>query len=236
MGNDKEEGAVNGNILHQIGSGDATHKSGSNITVIAEIEGVERHLEYDFLCVAAPYRGLQSVFASLTPLETRLIDSLRSYTFTTTLYSARRNPRHRTGIAYWPNNLQKGSPMEGIVADRFSKMAINNNDGFEDDEQDRVAYQFCDRVLKAEEKEILLQGVRDHLRRTGAKNAKILEQSSWEYFPHYDLQGCRDRSIYKRLASQGMMNTWWVGSSACFESILDVCSYNHLLVDHLVQR
>ena len=102
--------------------------------------------------------------------------------------------------------------------------------------RDRVAYQFNDRSLTKEEHGKLLPSLKAHLRATGSEDVQVKLQKVWDYFPHYDLHGVRKRNTYRRLARQGELSTWWIGSSNCFESVLDVTAYNELLVRHLIER
>ena len=52
------------------------------------------------------------------------------------------------------------------------------------------------------------------------------------YLAHFDVDGiCAKRYPWRLLEAQGKLNTCWVGSSACYESVLDVVNYNNLLLD-----
>ena len=102
--------------------------------------------------------------------------------------------------------------------------------------RDRVAYQFNDRSLTKTERGALLPALKAHLDNTGSEEVRIKLQKVWDYFPHYGLRDVRKRYTYRRLARQGELSTWWIGSSNCFESVLDVTAYNELLVEHLIRK
>ena len=102
--------------------------------------------------------------------------------------------------------------------------------------RDRVAYQFNDRALTKGERGTLITALKAHLQATGSEEVRIKLQKVWDYFPHYGLRDVRKKNTYRRLARQGELSTWWVGSSNCFESVLDVTAYNELLCEHLIAR
>lgn len=55
----------------------------------------------------------------------------------------------------------------------------------------------------------------------------------WDYFWHFDRHAIVEGCPWDLLDEQGNHRTIWAGSSACFESILDVVQYNELLFDML---
>ena len=56
------------------------------------------------------------------------------------------------------------------------------------------------------------------------------------YLPHFDVPGvCVKMYPWKLLEMQGENRTFWVGSSACFESVLDVVNYNRKLLAEKIE-
>jgi len=97
------------------------------------------------------------------------------------------------------------------------------------------AYQFWpdyDKSRETSAKEKLIT----ELEGTGLTGIEILNQSSWEYFPHFDNEGIQKLYPWKLLEYQGSQKTWYIGSSACYESTEDVVSYNHLLIDLFLSK
>jgi hypothetical protein len=52
-----------------------------------------------------------------------------------------------------------------------------------------------------------------------------------DYFWHFPQDAINDGVPWKLLEMQGEQRTIWAGSSACFESVLDVVKYNDLLFE-----
>jgi hypothetical protein len=52
-----------------------------------------------------------------------------------------------------------------------------------------------------------------------------------DYFWHFPQDAINDGVPWKLLEMQGDHRTIWAGSSACFESVLDVVKYNDLLFE-----
>jgi hypothetical protein len=58
----------------------------------------------------------------------------------------------------------------------------------------------------------------------------VIEQYPWSYFHHFGNDTIREGLPWDLLDMQGEQKTWWAGASACFESVLDVVSYNNMIL------
>lgn len=64
------------------------------------------------------------------------------------------------------------------------------------------------------------------------KDVKVVRQESFnKYFPHFRNQAIRKGHPWTICDHQGENRTLYIGSSACFESALDVVKYNYMLLD-----
>lgn len=57
-----------------------------------------------------------------------------------------------------------------------------------------------------------------------------VEQIIWSYFPRYSKEDLADGVLWNIYDLQGKYNTWYIGSSVCFESVKSVVEYNLLLL------
>ena len=62
-----------------------------------------------------------------------------------------------------------------------------------------------------------------------AGNVTIHAQYPWPYFHHFPLPSIP--SVWDLLDAQGEGRTWWLGASACFESVNDVLGYNLIVLE-----
>ena len=58
----------------------------------------------------------------------------------------------------------------------------------------------------------------------------IVKQVIWSYFPRYSKEDLADGVLWNIYDLQGKYNTWYLGSSVCFESVKSVVEYNLLLL------
>lgn len=55
----------------------------------------------------------------------------------------------------------------------------------------------------------------------------------WDYFWYFGQEAINEGAPWELFNLQGDHRTIWAGSSACFESVLDVVQYNDLLFETL---
>ena len=68
---------------------------------------------------------------------------------------------------------------------------------------------------------------------TAATTTTDLGQYPWPYFHNFPRSAINERMPWKLFDMQGKLKTWWIGASACFESVHDVTNYNWMLKSQL---
>jgi len=63
----------------------------------------------------------------------------------------------------------------------------------------------------------------------GEPEVEIVLQKVWTYMPRFQGNGLVEECPWKILSLQGQRNTFYIGSSVCFESALDQVTYNIML-------
>ncbi len=107
--------------------------------------------------------------------------------------------------------------------------------------QRRVAYQYLNRSLDPVAdppmlRQMLLKDLRKNLQLDDVEyaNIRIIEQRPFPYMTKFTPKSLRERRPWRILEQQGKRSTFWIGSSVCFESVLDVVVYNNNLVDRII--
>ena len=91
--------------------------------------------------------------------------------------------------------------------------------------QRRLAYQWMEGVTSANMtlwNETLLQDI-SHL---GQTDVAVISQAVWPYITHFSRDALKNGNPWKVLKMQGKRNTFWIGSSVCFETTVEVMKYN----------
>lgn len=68
------------------------------------------------------------------------------------------------------------------------------------------------------------------LRRCGGRIEKIVDIRTWDYFPHVSSEAIAEGFYDEMEALQGQKNTYYTGSSLCFEGVIYVFEYSKALV------
>jgi hypothetical protein len=206
--------------------------------------GESQSADFDFLVLAAPHRYAENYVEDLEEEEKEIFAAAHSYTLTTTLYESSPVPgftdaKTKSTIAYSDDNLN----IEGEGhwnCDRYSKPAVQGvASGDWEGTQTRVAYQFkindvhegADQRPPFKQNEELATILHADIAAAGVTDAKFIAQFPWSYFYHFGHEDLQKGFPWKLLGMQGNKNTWYIGSSACFESVHDVTTYNHLVLD-----
>ncbi|KAJ3321623.1 hypothetical protein HDV06_004038 [Boothiomyces sp. JEL0866] len=92
--------------------------------------------------------------------------------------------------------------------------------------QRRVSYQYFGRPLEKNDSTTMLTLLKSDLVVETDLNASIILQKPHRYFPRFDTAGILAGKPWSILDIQGKSKTFWIGSSVCFESVLDVMTYN----------
>lgn len=87
-----------------------------------------------------------------------------------------------------------------------------------------------DKFTQEELIEILTKG----LILSGFRKAKIIFSEKWGYFSRYTQENINAGYPWKIMDFQGENNTYYIGSSVCFESVNAVVSYNNTLIKKFI--
>ncbi|KAF0729510.1 hypothetical protein AaE_009367, partial [Aphanomyces astaci] len=72
--------------------------------------------------------------------------------------------------------------------------------------------------------------LRKDLALAGMNQVAVWTQRPFNYFPRFTQEGLKKGLPWKIWNMQGQRRTTWIGSSVCFESALDVVTYNNNLI------
>jgi len=204
------------------------------VVVKAVVNGKEEEFEGDFLIISSPLKHAVNEFlADVTPDEKRLFGNLLASSLTSTLFRCPILRPDERATSYYPERLNLD--WDGrLYAERNSARAV-----FFDRDQDpkyriAVAYQYYD-VYQPGREETAKKQLESDLKELGYHDIEFLAQYVSEYFPHYNQEEINKFYPWEILDLQGKNKTWYAGSSACFESVEDVVSYNHLLLKLYLQ-
>lgn len=71
----------------------------------------------------------------------------------------------------------------------------------------------------------------EHLQDFKKLNPEVVEQVKWGYyFPNFPPEAATGGALWDVLDMQGHYNTWYIGSSVCFDAIESVFEYNYLIL------
>lgn len=206
---------------------------GDQITVHTRTpDGTEAQQDYDLLFLACNARDALSWMAEPSDLEQRTFSTQQSGVMTTTLQRGRQSDRH--GIDSWLDNAQTGRDHH-VITQRLSRFFLDP-EGYEaqsPDETDiRVTFQYGDDSAATDEQIVALY--RDHYDGVGSGAAvddhEVLARHFWRgYFPRWAESEICEGVPWQVQSLQGTHRTYWIGASACFESLRDIVNYNLLL-------
>ncbi|KAF0718094.1 Aste57867_1900 [Aphanomyces stellatus] len=157
-------------------------------------------------------------------------------TFTTTMFESDSGPLE-TAAQVWP--LRMVNEDGRLSALRNSKLTILPGDpaagwgNLTNGLQVRVAYQFFDKPLRDVDRIKMKSSLWLDLRKAGLPSPSVWGTFSFNYFPRFNATGLKKGLPWKIWDIQGDRRTTWIGSSVCFESVLDVVTYNNNLIQRV---
>lgn len=190
--------------------------------------------EADQLIVAAPHKNILETFEQPTAMENDLFTSLKASRMTTTLQSGTQSTREN--IDSWFDNIVPGRDHH-VITQRCTQAFISPEKfraGSPIDPVDRVIYQYGE---ESTDNETIVAHYDQHHLAIKVRDHKVIKRCHWPtYFPHWTAQGISRGNPWRLLDMQGENDTWWIGSSACFESINDVFEYNLKICDRYIDH
>lgn len=191
-------------------------------------------IEAEQIIISAPHQQALKWLDRPSQLEQDLFSSLVASTMTTTLQSAIQETREK--IDSWFDNIVPGRDHR-VITQRCTRAFLNPEELAKeglDQPTERVVYQYGETQVDEDQ---VVKMYDEHQRSLGAKNHRVLQRCYWPtYFAHWDAKGIMDGNPWILFEMQGHNRTWWIGSSACFESINDVLEYNLKLCHHYVDQ
>jgi len=211
--------------------------------------GGAARVEFDFLVYTAAHAHAQKYVGDLTSSEAAIFDTLESYVLATTLYESDPVAQYSEGadtpIMYNVGKMLSGANDGEWYADRNDPLIFAGESRVRGkDRQLRVAYQFyespcehdaslcdADRSPSASgfpegNASAVLSQLGRELEAQGVSNVAPQLQFAWPYFHHFPLESIAEGTPWDLLEMQGESKTWWLGASACFESVHDNVNYN----------
>ncbi|CAJ1390134.1 unnamed protein product [Effrenium voratum] len=204
--------------------------------------------EYDFLIYSAPHAHAKNFVKDVAIQEESIFSSLKSFVLATTLYSSEPvldyTDSARRPIMYEADKMSGPSHDGSWYADRWDDLIFGQPIP---GRQTRVGYQFYENYCQGgdmmcnsdrtpneggamESSERALRQFRGELERQNVSGVNTLRQYPWPYFHHFPQEAVQEGKVWDLLEMQGQRKTWWIGASACFESVHDVTNYNLMIL------
>jgi len=205
--------------------------------------------EFDFLIYSAPHAHAQKYVKDVVSNEQRIFSQLKSFVLATTLYTSPpvkdyTDEKHQLPIMYSADKMADSSQDGSWYADRYDDYIFGHV--WNPQMQVRVGYQFYEdyqlyESLKDTDRTPLHSKImkfapevqnqfEQELAKQRVTDVKIFRQYPWPYFHHFGQEAIQDGMPWDLFDMQGEMKTWWIGASACFESVHDVTNYNLMLL------
>mmetsp|Transcript_12694 Transcript_12694/g.30216 ORF Transcript_12694/g.30216 Transcript_12694/m.30216 type:complete len:629 (+) Transcript_12694:74-1960(+) len=210
--------------------------------------------EYDFLIYSGPHAQAHKYVKDLVEKETSIFNRLESFVLATTLYTSSPvldySDETHAPIMYSADKMSGPEQDGSWYADRDDPAIFAGE--WDEDKQTRVGYQFfenfcdadpvlCDtdrypdRNFEMTKAPKVLKRFSEEMKKQNVTNVKVLGQYPWPYFHHFPQTAINEKIPWKLFEMQGERKTWWIGASACFESVHDVTNYNLMLLKHYLR-
>ncbi|KAF0688523.1 Aste57867_19865 [Aphanomyces stellatus] len=192
-------------------------------------------VDCDHVVMAVDLSLFANVVVDMTPEEKALFTgSYTASTFVTTLFDSEASPIE-TAAQIWHYRMVQGGRLSAL---RNSKFTLEYKNQLEwgdmvDGRHKRVAYQYYDQPLATVNRNDVTPLLRKDLALAGMNGVAVWTQKYWNYFPRFTADGLKKGLLWKIWDSQGDRKTTWIGSSVCFESALDVVTYNNNLIQRV---
>ncbi|KAF0714339.1 Aste57867_3916 [Aphanomyces stellatus] len=193
-------------------------------------------IECDHVVMAVDLSLYAKVIDDLTVDEKALFTtSYTASTFITTLFESKPSPAEAACVVWHYRMIQGGR----VSTLRNSKLMMTYNGSFASwgtltcGTQHRVAYQYYDWPLRQVNQQSSKSLLRADLKRAGLTDTRLHTTRPFNYFPRFTPEGLKAGLPWKIWDVQGQHQTTWIGSSVCFESVLDVVTYNNNLIQRV---
>lgn len=206
------------------------------------ISRVDTHLEdFDIVFIAAPPHPMKNVITYLDEERKHIINSLyTSDPFSVYMVKIEDSPVYPP-LIFFPEALNP-PPMMPNVSNNIVFAMMNtkslyfkSNSG---EPQYFLCYQLKDYFRRDGHDDVkaMCEDLKIKLNSMNVHNYTVKYQECWSYFPRFNQEAIRKEYPWKYIKTQGIDNTYFIGSSACFESVIDVIRYNHRILDLVMKR
>ncbi|ETV99794.1 hypothetical protein H310_07840 [Aphanomyces invadans] len=214
--------------------GDATTKA--RVTYQETKSGDVETIKADHVVMAVDLSLYGGLVADLAPEEKQVFQT-GDYTasaFLTSLYDSDPSPVETATIA-WYSRMNQGGRVSTVRNSKLSYVFTNSTDWGElsTGRQTKIAYQYYNQPLATVDATASHIQLRADLNMTASTNVQVKSQFRTNYFPRFTPAGLKKGLPWKIWDMQGQRKTTWIGSSVCFESVLDVVIYNTNLIAHV---
>ncbi|XP_062601043.1 uncharacterized protein LOC134262689 [Saccostrea cucullata] len=196
---------------------------------------------FDFLVLSPAMNSLLNI-VDFNAKERHLFSRLYNSNFVTTLIESDNGIRGNDPQVYYNDAVdQDDYPVfasfnfyhaKNNITGENHRLGIRENGPDKNPQETQLYYQtgFADPFAK--DVDIMIQSkLVSHLKKFRKSNPRVLEQTKWGYyFPRFSGEDIARGYIWDVLDMQGQFNTWYIGSSVCFESMESVLEYNNLLM------
>ncbi|KAF0688525.1 Aste57867_19867 [Aphanomyces stellatus] len=202
------------------------------------LDGASVTIECDHVVMAVDLSLFANLVVDLTLAEKALfLGSYTSSTFVTTLFDSLPSPAE-TAAQIWQYRMTQGGRLSAL---RNSKLTLEykgstNWGDMTTGRQTRVAYQYYDQPLASVKRDQAGPLLRVDLAKAGMNDAALWTQRFFNYFPRFTADGLKKGLLWKIWDNQGKQRTTWIGSSVCFESAVDVVTYNNNLIKYVTVK
>lgn len=190
-------------------------------SVRVHVKGEAAPRTFDVLMTAFDVSANLGLVEDLAPEEKAIFSHVEPYTLATALVKADAPTQPERPVNWWWWRLPED---DRVHATRKSADALQRTGSVSDQSKVKfVTYQFNPR---APDEAALEAALLEDLAASGETNVEVLESRPWRYFPHFSKAGIIEGGPWKLRSLQGARRTYFLGSSVCFESVLDVVQYN----------
>lgn len=196
---------------------------------------------FDFLILSPPMNSLLDV-VDFYPKERNIFKNLVNANFVTSLVESDMGRRTRDSQVYYNQELDQLSysmylsmsfyhAKNNITGDDY-RLGIRENGPDGRAQETVMYYQYgLENPWEKDIDSMIQSKLSSILKRFDKTNPRVLEQIKWGYyFPRFPPPAADRGYLWDILDMQGRFNTWYIGSSVCFESFESVIEYNNLLM------
>lgn len=196
---------------------------------------------FDFLILSPAMNSLFDI-VDFHPKELNIFNNLVNANYVTSLVESDIGRRTRDPQVYFNQEIDQLSysmyasisfyhAKNNITGDDY-RLGIRENGPDGRSQETAMYYQYGLENPWAKDIDSMIQSkLFTILKRFDKTNPRVLEQIKWGYyFPRFPPPAADRGYLWDILDMQGQFNTWYIGSSVCFESFESVVEYNNLLM------